>query len=466
MSGELQNHVRASEPYLLFGRDPASDRHIHPLLGLLEFGPYSTPIFPREIRIATLAPQANERALFRFMQEFSTPIRAKERQGYLEDWHGFDQTFRTHLRAAPKNCRTTLPASFDDELIRSSSGNILLLDTLKRAIMDLCAYRAEFDVLFIYLPVRWKTLFVHRELDFDLHDELKAFTAVLGVPIQIVREDSAISYRDQASVMWRLGLAIYAKSGGIPWKLASIDDDTAFIGISYALKGNAEDNERFVTCCSQVFDNHGTGLEFVAYNAADVRVFQRNPFLSREQMFRVMTRCLELYRRRHAGSVPRRIIVHKSTEFKRAEVDGALAALHLCKQIDLIQVVENTGWRGIAYDSREGPSRYPVERGTLLGLGNNEALLWTHGRVDGSSRRPYFQGGKSTPKPLKLVRHAGTGSWEAVARSTLGLTKMNWNNDALYDALPVTLVYSSILSNVIKRIPNLRNDAYQFRYFI
>ena len=65
---------------------------------------------------------------------------------------------------------------------------------------------------------------------------------------------------------------------------------------------------RFVTCCSQVFDAEGAGLEFVAYDAHDVEVQRDNPFLSRTEMFRVMTRSFDLYRRRHAGRSPRRVI--------------------------------------------------------------------------------------------------------------------------------------------------------------
>jgi hypothetical protein len=56
--------------------------------------------------------------------------------------------------------------------------------------------------------------------DFDLHDHLKAATAARRIPIQLVREDRALAYPDRASVMWRIGLAIYAKAGGVPWKLA------------------------------------------------------------------------------------------------------------------------------------------------------------------------------------------------------------------------------------------------------
>jgi hypothetical protein len=72
--------------------------------------------------------------------------------------------------------------------------------------------------------------------------------------------------------MWRIGLALYAKAGGVPWKLADIDPETAHIGLSYAVRPPNSDRPRFVTCCSQVFDAEGAGLEFVAYDAHEVEV--------------------------------------------------------------------------------------------------------------------------------------------------------------------------------------------------
>ena len=112
-------------------------------------------------------------------------------------------------------------------------------------------------------------------------------------------------------------------------------------------------------------------------------------FFPRTEMFRVLTRSLDLYRRRHAGRSPRRVMVHKNTEFKRDEVDGAMEALHLCEAVDLLQVVENVGWRGVRIDigdknPGEGqPTAFPVSRGTVIGLSPREALLWTHGDVQG-----------------------------------------------------------------------------------
>ena len=156
------------------------------------------------------------------------------------------------------------------------------------------------------MPITWSPGFSGAvDEDFDLHDHLKAATAARQTPIQLV-EDRALAYPDRASVMWRVGLALYAKAGGIPWKLAEADEETAYIGISYAVRPVESDRPRFVTCCSQVFDAEGAGLEFVAYDAHEVEVQRDNPFLSRNEMFRVMTRSLDLYRRRHSGRSPRR----------------------------------------------------------------------------------------------------------------------------------------------------------------
>lgn len=218
-----------------------------------------------------------------------------------------------------------------------------------------------------------------------------------GVPMQLVREDKALAYSHRASVMWRIGIALYTKAGGIPWKLAETDPETAYIGISYAVRPNNTNRPRFVTCCSQVFDAEGAGLEFVAYDAHEVQVQRDNPFLSRAEMFRVMSRSMDLYRRRHAGRSPRRVMVHKTTEFKMPEIDGCMEALHLCEGVDLIQIVEDVSWRAAQIQGMDGTkkgqaSAFPVARGTLVGIGPYESLLWTHGSTSGIGNREYSKG--------------------------------------------------------------------------
>ncbi len=474
MSSEISPHAWLPEPKLAFHPSRLSDSEVHPLRGLLRFGPYSSGLVPDPIRVATISPAGESDRLYTFLKRLNLMYKPKERKDYLPEWPGFQRAFSLHVRAASRHCRVELDQEFETAFCNSPKPHTVLADQLVRTIQRLQIHRNEFDVLFIYIPQRWNPGYTGASNeDFDLHDHLKATTAALGLPVQLVREDSALAYQCQASVMWRIGLALYVKAGGVPWKLAETDPETVYIGISYAVRPTESDKPRFVTCCSQVFDADGSGLEFVAYDAHEVEVQRDNPFLSRTEMFRVMTRSLDLYRRRHAGRSPRRVMVHKNTEFKPDEVQGSMEAFHLCEAVDLVQIVEDVGWRGVRIDrgpvgSRKGnPAAYPISRGTVIGLGPRDALLWTHGDVrDISQQGSYFRGARSTPRPVRLVRHAGHGPWDNTARAVLGLSKMNWNNDSLYDPLPVTLSYAKVLARVVKHMPSLRRTPYQFRFFM
>lgn len=474
MKGQISPHLWFPEAQLAFHPDRTNDVEIHPLRGLLRFGPYSSGLVPDPIRIATIVPAGEGHRLYGFLNELKRNYTPTERKEYLQTWPGFRAVFNLDMRAAAKGCLIELASSLEDEMRNTSTPHVVLADRFIRAIQKLETRRDEFDVIFIYLPMKWSDGF-HGPPgeEFDIHDYLKAATAARRIPIQLVREDRALAYADRASVMWRIGLALYAKAGGVPWKLASLDQDSAYIGISYAVRPLQSDQPRFVTCCSQVFDAEGAGLEFVAYDAHEVDVQRDNPFLSRNEMFRVMTRSIDLYRRRHSGRVPRKITVHKTTEFKVEEIEGCMEALHLCETVDLVQVVEDVGWRGahIAHNRKGGPkgsaAAFPVARGSLISLSGRECLLWMHGDVRGiSNRGGYFQGARSTPRPIRLVRHAGHGAWDDTVRSTLALSKMNWNNDALYDQLPVTMSYAKVLSRVVKRMSGLGSSPYQFRFFM
>lgn len=473
MTSQISPHLWFPEAKLAFHPERESDVEIHPLRGLLRFGPYSSGLVPDPIRIATIAPSGEGHRLYAFMKELAREFEPTERKDYLPKWPGFRTAFNLEMRGAVKGCHIELDGRLEGEMKDSSTPHVVLADRLLRAIQTLEMRREEFDIIFIYVPVGWKAGFLgSKGEDFDLHDHLKAATAARRIPIQLVREDRALAYPDRASVMWRIGLALYAKAGGVPWKLAEADPEAAYIGISYAVRPTESDKPRFVTCCSQVFDAEGAGLEFVAYDAHEVDVHRDNPFMSRNEMFRVMTRSIDLYRRRHSGRTPRSVTVHKTTEFKPEEVDGCMEALRLCEKVDLVQVVEDVGWRGVRVErgqqgaSKGEAARYPIPRGTLVPLGDRDSLLWMHGDVGGISRGSYFQGSRSTPRPIRLVRHAGHGPWDQTARSALALAKMNWNNDALYDPLPVTMGYAKVLARVVKRMSGLGSAPYQFRFFM
>lgn len=474
-------HTIVGEPELLFHPDRTQDRHSHPLRGLLEHGPYSRSLINTvfdPIRVASIYPHGFRERTRAFFREFEMRHAAKERRAYLIDFPGFSRVFGLRLGAAITECQIELAASLDAEIDSSKQLHLRLAEAVTGALNRLNGFRSEFDVVLIYLPNRWARGFRNKDDGFDLHDYVKAIGAARGVATQIVREDSALEYFCRASVMWRLGIALYCKAGGVPWKLADQDPETAYIGLSYALRASIEDKSgpTFVTCCSQVFDSDGSGMQFLAYETDDAQLDREkeNPFLTRSEMRRVMARSLSLYQRRHGGRSPKRIVIHKSTEFKNDEVTGCFDAFQACESVELYQIQQESIWRGVQINpprnsvQRTGePAMYPVGRGTFIPLGTREILLWTQGNApQATGGKDFYKEGKSVPSPIIVKRFAGHGGWAEPSRSVLGLSKMNWNNDSLYDRLPVTLSYASILAQTIKRMPIIQARPYEFRFFM
>jgi hypothetical protein len=477
-NSSLPIHKWLPEPELSFHPTRPEDRTAHPLLGLINFGPYSRSLINTvmdPIRLAVITPHDTLQTIDRLLRELEQEHSPKERQAYLPKFLGFSRIFGLRVVRASSNVCVELPQGFDDDVLQSQTPHLVLADKLTQALSSLVTNRSDFDMLLIYLPSRWHAGFKGGENeDFDLHDYVKAITATSGIPTQIVLEESALTYFCRCSVMWRLSIALYCKAGGVPWKLADADPDVAYIGLSYAVRPTSDNKPRFVTCCSQVFDAEGAGLEFIAYETDEVHVERENPFLSRSDMRRVMARSLALYQNRHAGRSPKRVVVHKSTEFKPEEVDGCFDAWTGSEGLDLVQIQQNALWRGILIDpprwrnNKKGiPARYPCQRGTYLQLSGRDVLLWTQGNAPSTvGGKDFYKEGKSIPSPLLLTRHAGHGGWDEGCRHVLGLTKMDWNNDSLYDRLPVTMGYAKVLARTLKRMPHIATKPYEFRFFM
>jgi len=468
----LPGYVVHKEPALLFSATDSKARHTHPLMGLVRYGPYSASQLAAvsdPVRIAVIAPQGMLHDVERLIDEFQCTHHPRERLDYLIEYPGFQTIYRVRIVPSVPGAMIQLPAELGSSIAASDRPHHVLAEAVTKALFILKNLRHEFDIVLILIPARWKEAWEEKETeDFDLHDYIKATSASLHIPVQIINDDSALQYPCRCSVMWRLSIAIYCKAGGIPWTWADCELDTAYIGVSYALLDNPTAVGRYAICCSQVFSADGAGLEFVAYEADDVRVYGRNPFLSRTQMLSVMSRSLRIYQHQRDGKNPKKVVVHKNTEFRKDEIYGCLDAFAALQDVELVHVQQNTSWRAVRVLKDKNVDMFPCHRGTSQQLGEHAALLWTHGNSTEltASRRNYYKGGKGIPKPLLLVRHAGHGSIDDLCRSALALSKMNWNNDGPYDRLPVTISYAHTLASIVKRMQKLEARPYPFRFFM
>ncbi len=478
VDSKLPPFTLLDEPLLSFSPTDAREVDVHPLRGLLNFGPYSKGSFggyTSSVRIATVGPESAFKRRGELMASLRNRHQPSDRTEYVPPYPGFETLFRVKLEAAPRDAHIKWPDSLTD-FPGSGDPEVRLFQAMDAALRRLDTVRNDFDVVLVHFPDPWVS--ATRTQSFDAHDALKALGAKYNIPTQVLN-DRVFSFSHPASRAWRLSTALYVKAAGTPWKLAPLNGvpaDTAYIGLAYALRGDQRD-AHYVTCCSQVFDMDGGGMQFVAFEArdpvSDLAEARRNPFLSRDDMRAVLARSLELYQSRNGGNLPKRLVIHKTTAFKEDEIEGAFDALAGVPEVECVEVSTASCWRGvwlIQSDRSTPPSKpsgYPVPRGTVVVRSGNSALVWVAGNApEVSSKGDYYQGKKSIPKPLQLIRHAGRGPLELTAHEALALTKMDWNNDALYDPVPVSIRYSQRLARTIANVPDLPGSVYPYRLFM
>ena len=462
-----------NEPEMLFDVNDKNRTSINQLKGLQRFAPIDYSFETTEkspIRIAILSPIQQIDNIIRYLNNLNAKHSAKNGEMFLPNYEGFYDTYKRSLNIPDINnnqlCRTY------DETATRNGNTKSFVDSIKSQIDYFQTQLSDFDVLVVYIP---KSFAKFREdsgydPDFNLHDAIKLYGTNKGVKIQFIEERSLTAY-DKCKVMWALSTSLYAKASGVLWHPVVLDDETAFVGISYA-KSNTKG---ICIGCSQLFDSTGTGIRLILKKLDDPQYIGKNPYMKRDEARITISKLREEYYKCDPVAKLRKIVIHKTTPFTPQEIAGFTEALEGIEDIELLQIQGYSPYRAIKYFIKEGkalPNSFPLERGTTIKLSNDSFLLWTHGCVVGDDigncrYNTYYKGSRGIPVPVLVKRFYGKASGDTLVEEILMLTKMNWNSgDNLYKNMPVTLDFAKTLSRMSKQKEALYNKSYDFRYFM
>lgn len=460
------------EPLMCFSDTDKAKQTVNQLKGLCQYGPIDYSYVKRDnvrpsVRLAVLSPDRDMDKILAHLNRLRVPIQNAGKDKFLPNYEGFEKVFRRALFVPSKN-ESKICISYNiNTALKMTPADFLAV--MKRGIDRYSLLASDFDILVIYIPKDFAAFRTATAIspDFNLHDALKLYATEKGIKLQLIEEKSVNSY-DPCKVMWALSTSLYAKAAGVLWHPEAIQDDTAYVGISYAYSAE----KKICIGCSQLFDSTGTGIRMVLRKINNPIFFGRsNPYMREDDARAMMTELREQYYHAAPVNTLNRIVVHKTTPFIREEISGIMQAFRGV-EVELVQIQDYCPWRGIRFGAKADRTafNFAVKRGLAVKLNRNSFLLWTHGCVihpELAGEMNYYKGGRGIPAPLLIRRFAGTASGDVLAKEILMLTKMNWNSgDSLYKTLPVTLDFAKVLARMSKQNEAIFDKPYDFRFFM
>ena len=451
---------RIDEPELFFG---GNRKCLDPQVGLLNFGPHGGMGVDPQRKISIIAgiigtDQSIDTTrvwLSRLRHRIAAEERPKtEYKGIDFPGMSLDSPLRFEI-LVDKNCIVKIDKKFVKNLrnVESRKDRILLavreyckkLDDLTEAhplpqivllpidssLLRLCKepYRRT-DKIIYQRRVFGDQDSTDAEL-FDFHNYLKAQAALRNLVTQMITPKTLVFAEEQQSpaiIGWNVSVGMYYKATGIPWKLAEIEEDTCYVGVSF-YNEIGQRGKSVRASIAQVYMRTGESQVIRGRPFEwDEEERGRTVYLNSSQMGEIIQDSIDLFLRQR-NELPRRLVVHKSTRFSDDEIDGCEQASENIDELDIVHIRDWTGFR--AYHLKHD---YPIVRGNVI-ANSDEAILFTTGYVPALGTYP----GPSAPRPLHLICQRIDTSIESICRDMLGLTKLDWNSSTFYTRMPVTI---------------------------
>lgn len=289
---------------------------------------------------------------------------------------------------------------------------------------------------------------------------LKAGAMRFSMPTQIVwpstlkfQEEAKKERQDPSTIAWNFSVALHYKGSGFPWTMTRMKIGTCYVGISF-FKDLSDEENRMRTSMAQVFTYTGEGLVIRGDRFEWNTLEDHSPHLDEKNAEVLLNKAIELYTNR-IGLPPLRVVIHKTSRYWDEEKKGFEKSLKDIKMHDFVSI----GQRDIRF-FRYG--QFPPLRGTAIQLDKTNYLLYTRGFV------PYLRTypGAHVPVPLDILEHFGDSSIDTILTEILALSKMNWNTAEFSPAMPITLLFSKRVGQIMASLPESVELRHEYLYYM
>jgi hypothetical protein len=181
----------------------------------------------------------------------------------------------------------------------------------------------------------------------------------------------------------------------------------------------------------------------------------KSPHLNEQSATALMRDVLELYRRHNRGSLPGRVVVHKTSQYWEEELAGFQEACKIVPRADFVAL----GWRGTRF-YRFGD--YPPLRGTFVKFSDTDFLLYTTGYIPYLRTYPWAR----VPQPLEVIEHYGDSPWNVILGEILALPQMNWNTADFACGLPISVAFSKMVGQILAELPAHLPLRSEYRFYM
>lgn len=469
---DLFDITRLEEPEIHFNGHP----DVSPKRGLMEYGPDLKNNEHQVINVAAIGDSESIRLLGDMFSDWTTPIHPDMDGDDIKPWRipfpGLNE--RSNL-----NTSIAFPEIWKYRIMSAEIRSIQSHETDAgkfQEFLDLTTEHIDWlasddptpDVIVVCIPTEvmdqlrdgsYGDVIVNGK---NLHSQIKIAGMENSIPTQLIQPDTldTTTANDRTTKAWNLSLGLlYKAQQGHPWKTKKMDHGTCYAGLSFYHDKDGDGNV-VRAALAHVFAREDYNI-IQSEPLDNISKDENNqPHVSKDGAEGIAERVVKYYKRRNRGSIPERLVIHKSSHFTDEEREGFLDGADEVRSHDYVHIrTRGTGVRLFP------DGKFPPLRGTLFSAKDDDVhYLYTTGYVPEVATYE----GSNIPEPIEIRPDEQSEShYKTICEEVLFLTKLDWNTSDFAVKEPITLKVPRKVSNVISEEGiNPREADKQYYYYM